>query len=66
MISPVCAVLKHPARSNGEWSGFPTGAGLSGDVGHGIQAFRFKMDKFRGSDGQPTAAPAVSNTVLNT
>ena len=65
MISPVCADLKCPAHRNREWNGFPTGAGLSGDVGHRIQAFRYKMDKFQGSDGQPTAAPAVNNTVLN-
>ena len=36
MISPVCADLKCPAHRNREWNGFPTGAGLSGDVGHRI------------------------------
>lgn len=65
MISPVCADLKRPVCRNGEWNGFPMGAGLSGDVGHRIQAFHYKVDKSQGSDGQPTAAPAVNNTELN-
>ena len=60
MISPVCADLKRPVHRNGEWNGFPTGAGLSGDVGHRIQAFHYKVDKFQGSDGSPQQHPQLT------
>ena len=60
MISPVCADLKCPAHRNREWNGFPTGAGLSGDVGHGIQAFCYKMDKSEGLMGSPQQHPQLT------
>lgn len=43
----------------------PTGLGFQEMLVTGYKLSVFKMDKFRGSDGQPTAAPMINNTVLN-